>query len=398
MDWLWKVFLAGYVATGTCGSPFVDGQNKPDQQTSQDMPMENPKDPVPPTPPPPPTKTLSWQKVNVPGYQDGAFKKMIGYSGKPKYPNAPDEVIFLSKGKNNVVVQVANRNLSGFLLESNLKENLASYEIMDMDVVIKDSVLQNIKLAGNTSLGGGSAFFGWQFAGPYTLSTQCDFTGRYGYPSPSVTKNLVAVHGRTAVGDNGVFFDDNYKGFCHLFTRDNSSGMGNRAVWRYNSLNGVWVGTNKQFLIGKSNSGSGDLIATMPSPVEDPITKGYPQDITYFEDTMGDGLNAIFGISDTDVMVVGNNATVMHYDGVKWTDLLVPADLSGVKFTTVRSTPSGGYIMGAEGGKVLIYSNGEWRWKIHQLPTTSRVLSVYAWDDQDIYVLADDGLYRFYLH
>lgn len=387
MDWLWKVFLAGYVATGTCGSPFVDGQSKPDQQTSQDMPMENPKDPVPPTPPPPPTKTLSWQKANVPGYPDGAFKKMIGRSR-----GGPDEVVLLSKGRNNFIKQITNRDLTGYTIDSDYKKYLSDYEITDIDLD-KDGYVHTV---GNTTDNGGRAFR--DGAGPYTLSTRCDFGGRYGYPSPSVTKNLVAVHGRTAVGDNGVFFDDNYKGFCHLFTRDNSSGMGNRAVWRYNSLNGVWVGTNKQFLIGKSNAGSGDLIATMPYPVSDPLTGTYPQDITYFEDTMGAGLNAIFGISDTDVMVVGNNATVMHYDGVKWTDLLVPADLSGVKFTTVRSTPSGGYIMGAEGGKVLIYSNGEWRWKIHQLPTTSNVLSVYAWDDQDIYVLADDGLYRYYLH
>lgn len=386
MDWLWKVFLAGYVATGTCGSPFVDGQNKPDQQTSQDMPMENPKDPVPPTPPPP-TKILSWQKVNVPGYPDGAFKKMIGRSR-----GGPDEVVLLSKGRNNFIKQITNRDLTGYTIDSDYKKYLSDYEITDIDLD-KDGYVHTV---GNTTDNGGRAFR--DGAGPYTLSTRCDFGGRYGYPSPSVTKNLVAVHGRTAVGDNGVFFDDNYKGFCHLFTRDNSSGMGNRAVWRYNSLNGVWVGTNKQFMIGKSNAGSGDLIATMPYPVSDPLTGTHPLDITYFEDTMGAGLNAIFGISDTDVMVVGNNATVIHYDGVKWTDLLVPADVSGVKFTTVRSTPSGGYIMGAEGGKVLIYSNGEWRWKIHQLPTTSNVLSVYAWDDQDTYVLADDGLYRYYLH
>lgn len=394
MDWLWKVFLAGYVATGTCGSPFVDGQSKPDQQTSQDMPMENPKDPVPPTPPPPPTKTLSWQKITVPGYQDGAFKKIIGESFGPKYPNAPDKVWLLSKGKNNVVVQVSNRDLSGVLLESNLKENLGNYEIMDMDIVpVSFGTSSGPKLTGNTFLGGGSAFFGWQFTGPYKLSNNCD-NAMYP-PTPSVTKNLVAVHRGVAVGDNGVFFDANYNGFCHLLTRDINAG--NISVWRYNSLNGVWVGTNKQFFIGKSNSGSGDLIAIVPYPAEYKAG-GSPKDMLYFEDTMGAGLNAIFGISDTDVMAVGNNATVIHYDGVKWTDLLVPADLSGIKFTTVRSTPSGGYIMGAEGGKVLIYSNGEWRWKIHQLPTTSNVLSVYAWDDQDIYVLADDGLYRYYLH
>lgn len=381
MDWLWKVFLAGYVATGTCGSPFVDGQNKPDQQTSQDMPMENPKDPVPPTPPPPPTKTLSWQKITVPGYQDGAFKKIIGRSR-----GGPDEVVLLSKGRNNFIKQITNRDLTGYTIDSDYKKYLSDYEITDIDLD-KDGYVHTV---GNTTDNGGWAFR--DGAGPYSTYSNCVAGLPYSPPMPSLTKNLVAVHHGVAVGDNGVFFDANYKGFCHLFNMDNY----NRPIlWRYNTLTGVWVGTKKQFFIGKTNSGSGDLIAMMPYPFA-PVL--YGQDITYFEDTMGAGLNAIFGISDTDVMAVGNNATVMHYDGVKWTDLLVPADLSGVKFTTVRSTPSGGYIMGAEGGKVLIYSNGEWRWKIHQLPTTSNVLSVYAWDDQDIYVLADDGLYRYYLH
>lgn len=387
MDWLWKVLVAGYLATGTCGAPLVD--EKPPEAPPADT--TKPPAPTPPKPPEPkpPEPTYSWQKISVPGYADGTFKKIVGTPINPDYPNAPYGLSLLSKGVNNFFIGIGNRDMSELSYSFDYKRKFSNYEILDVNYVPPTSALEN---AGTTTDSGGKAFVNGN--ANLTFSTSCKPGRYYPYadPTPSTTNKLVAIHNGVAVGPSGVFTPGGIS-FCHLFiTKPGTPGYD--VVWLYNDLTGVWVGKTKQFFIGKTSTGTGDFIFNTVYPFQPEAIKD--SSVIALDDKNGAGLNAIWGISDTNVIVVGNDSTVIQYDGTKWNDIAIPSELGTIDLTTVYATPDGDYVIGGEGGVVLVYKGGAFT--IHRLPVTDKVISVHAWSSSDIYALTDNALYRFYLH
>ena len=384
MDWLWKVLVAGYLATGTCGAPLVD--EKPPENPPADT--TKPPAPTPPKPPEPkpPEPTYSWQKISVPGYADGTFKKIVGVVN-----NNQNNFSFLSKGTNNLFVQVFGEVLSGFYLPYHYKQTFSNYEILDANHV-PGNPGRFPNLSGTTSDSGGKAFVDGN--ANLTFSTSCKPGRYYPYadPSPSTTNKLVAIHNGVAVGPSGVFTPGGIS-FCHLFiTKPGTPGYD--VVWLYNDLTGVWVGKTKQFFIGKTSTGTGDFIFNTVYPFQPEAIKD--SSVIALDDKNGAGLNAIWGISDTNVIVVGNDSTVIQYDGTKWNDIAIPSELGTIDLTTVYATPDGDYVIGGEGGVVLVYKGGAFT--IHRIPVVDKVISVHAWSSSDIYALTDNALYRFYLH
>lgn len=376
MEWVWKVFLAGFLATGTCGAPFVE--EAPPENPPGDM-MKNP-DPPPPKPKPP-EPTYSWQKISVPGYEDGTFKKIVGVVGNQSW------LSLLSTGQNNSLISFIGKDLSGFSYSYDYKKEFSTYEIFDANYVVSNPG-RFPELSGTTSDSGGSAFINGNANIPF--STSCRYPSAYPYqgPNPSTTNKLVAIHNGVAVGLSGVFYAGPV-GLCHIFTLTGNSTS--PVKWLYNDLTGVWTGSTKQFFIGKTSTGAGDFIAITVRP----FTASVPTQIA-LDDKNGAGLNAIYGVSDTNVIAVGNDSTVLQYDGTNWNDIAIPSDLGTIDLTTVYATPDGNYVIGGEGGVVLVYRDGSFN--LHRLPVTDKVISVHAWGSDDIYALTENALYRFYLH
>lgn len=384
MDWLWKVLVAGYLATGTCGAPLVD--EKPPENPPADT--TKPPAPTPPKPPEPkpPEPTYSWQKISVPGYADGTFKKIVGHPRNPDYPNAPYGFMMLSKGRNNFFIYPYGKGLSDFqpYMSFNYKKYFLDYEILDINYTKED--IASPELSGTTSDSGGKTFVNGN--ANLTFGSSCKPGRYYPYPdpTPSTTDKLVAIHNGVAVGPSGVFTSGF---FCHLFKLNLPHN--NDVIWLYNDLTGVWVGKAKQFFIGKTSTGAGNFIVSMEYPFTSIVVPGISVD-----DKNGAGLNAIWGISDTNVIVVGNDSTMLQYDGTKWNDIAIPSELGTIDLTTVYATQDGDYVIGGEGGVVLVYKGGAFT--IHRLPVTDKLISVHAWSSSDIYALTDNALYRFYLH
>ena len=377
MEWVWKVFLAGFLATGTCGAPFVE--KAPPETPPGDM-MKKP-DPTPPKPKPP-EPTYSWQKISVPGYADGTFKKIVGAIN-----NNQNNFGLLSKGANNLFVQVFGEVLSGFYLPYHYKQTFSNYEILDANYV-PGHPGQFADLSGTTTDSGGKAFVNGNANIPF--STSCRYPSAYDYqgPNPATTNKLVAIHNGVAVGSDGVFTPGGIA-FCHIFTL--TGNPTSPVKWLYNDLTGVWTGNTKQFFIGKTSTGSGDFIAITVRP----FTASVPTQIA-LDDKNGAGLNAIYGVSDTNVIAVGSDSTLLQYDGTNWNDIAIPSELGTIDLTTVYATPDGNYVIGGEGGVVLVYRDGSFN--LHRLPVTEKVISVHAWGSDDIYALTENALYRFYLH
>ena len=396
MDWLWKVLVAGYLTTGTCGAPLVD------EKTPEAPPADTTKPPAPTPPKPPepkpPEPTYSWQKISVPGYADGTFRKIVGTPRNPDYPNVPYSFMMLSKGRNNFFIYPYGKGLSDFqpYMSFDYTKKFSDYEILDINYTKEN--IASPQTSGTTTDSGGKALVGGN--ANLTFSTSCKPGRYYPYadPSPSTTNKLVAIHNGVAVGPSGVFSvpGDGFpiaKKVCHLFiTKPGTPGYD--VVWLYNDLTGVWVGKTKQFFIGKTSTGTGDFIFNTVYPFQLEAIKD--SSVIALDDKNGAGLNAIWGISDTNVIVVGNDSTVIQYDGTKWNDIAIPSELGTIDLTTVYATPDGDYVIGGEGGVVLVYKGGAFT--IHPLPVTDKVISVHAWSSSDIYALTDNALYRFYLH
>ena len=388
MEWVWKVFLAGFLATGTCGAPFVE--EAPPETPPGDM-MKKP-DPTPPKPKPP-EPTYSWQKISVPGYADGTFRKIVGQPRNPDYPNAPYLFFLLSKGKNNFTFQVFEKDFSGYGLETNLNKKFKEYEILDINYTKEE--IASPELSGTTTDSGGKAFVNGN--ANLTFSTSCKPGRYYPYadPTPSTTNKLVAIHNGVAVGPSGVFSvpGDGFpiaEKVCHLFKLNLP--RNNDVIWLYNDLTGVWVGKAKQFFIGKTSTGAGNFIVSMEYPFTSSVVPGISVD-----DKNGAGLNAISGLSDSDVLVVGNQGTVMRYNGTSWNDVDFPKEINSANLYAVHATSYGAYLVGGDWGIVMRYQDGIWN--EFRLPTASKVVSLFALASDDMYALTEDGrLFRYYLH
>lgn len=383
MDWLWKVLVAGYLATGTCGAPLVDEKppEAPPADTTKPPAPTPPKPPEPKPPEPkPPEPTYSWAKVSVPWYADGTFRKIVG---KPRKLNEPYEVALLSKGSNNFSLQVANKDLSGKIVRLDYNWN-APYEIFDINYT-DSGVLEN---AGTTKDG----LLGFipikDGRGGLQFTSACMYSPGPTPPMYKKTGKFFAVHNNVAVGEVGGFLV-NDRDLCRIFTLKYFGDK--NPVWLDNNLIGVWTGKMKQFFIGSTSTRSGNFIAITIRPFSWAVTTDVSLD-----DKNGAGLNAIWGISDTNVIAVGNDSTVLQYDGTKWNDIAIPSELGTIDLTSVYATPDGDYVIGGEGGVVLVYKGGAFT--IHRLPVTDKVISVHAWSSSDIYALTDNALYRFYLH
>jgi hypothetical protein len=71
-----------------------------------------------------------------------------------------------------------------------------------------------------------------------------------------------------------------------------------------------------------------------------------------------DLLNSVFGVSPTDVFVVGQNATILSYDGVEWSTMTSPVGAVALRGVWGRA-PNDVFAVGS-GGVVLHYDGQAW--------------------------------------
>jgi hypothetical protein len=126
-----------------------------------------------------------------------------------------------------------------------------------------------------------------------------------------------------------------------------SSGMGLFAVW----------GTGGEvFAAGTSIIHStGGAFTTMPSPA-----------------IVAHGL---WGSSTTDVDVVGDNGTILHWDGVTWVKV---TNASSVALASVAGSSAAEVFAVGEGGTILRYTGAVWADTSAMQPTATHLLDVFA--------------------
>ncbi|MBU2260230.1 hypothetical protein KKC44_06550, partial [Patescibacteria group bacterium] len=116
------------------------------------------------------------------------------------------------------------------------------------------------------------------------------------------------------------------------------------------------------------------------SPELEDITINYAGEVTT------QNLNAISTVSSSDIWAVGQNATIIHYDGNLWTSAStnISEDINGIDMLST----SDGWAVG-DSGKILRFQNGNWS----QYSDTGREIwnSVAAINANDAWAVGNDG-------
>lgn len=107
--------------------------------------------------------------------------------------------------------------------------------------------------------------------------------------------------------------------------------------------------------------------------------------------TTNEVLFGISAISSNDVWAVGNNGTIVHYNGSEWQT--VPSPVTANLKEIVMSSPTNGWIVG-EGGTILYYSNGSWQSTAS--PVTTNLHDIAISPSGEAWAVGDDGIILHY--
>lgn len=138
-------------------------------------------------------------------------------------------------------------------------------------------------------------------------------------------------------------------------------------------LNSVWVGTSITFAVGDDG-----VIARRVSNKweEDPITGLYTQNF-----------NGVFGLADDNVWVVGQEGTVLHWDGTSWTQINVNQTVT--LWGVWGDTTSGKVFIVGNSGIALTGDVAGFK----KLPTgtDANLYGVYGTSDENVWAVGNRG-------
>ncbi|MGA9525027.1 MAG: hypothetical protein WBV82_26445 [Myxococcaceae bacterium] len=98
------------------------------------------------------------------------------------------------------------------------------------------------------------------------------------------------------------------------------------------------------------------------------------------------GLRAVHGSSATDVWAVGDEGTITHFDGTRWT--VTPSAAGAANLSAVFGiNPQNAWAVGANG--TVVRWNGQ-QWSRMDLPSSKHLLDVWASGPNDVWILPDD--------
>ncbi len=92
---------------------------------------------------------------------------------------------------------------------------------------------------------------------------------------------------------------------------------------------------------------------------------------------------AIWGSSDTDIFVVGNDGVIIHYDGTEWTETRLASEVNLIDIW--GSSPTD--VFGVTGGGIYHYDGTTWSLK----DTYAAGRAIWGSSGSDVYVVGNDG-------
>ncbi len=101
-------------------------------------------------------------------------------------------------------------------------------------------------------------------------------------------------------------------------------------------------------------------------------------------------LEGLFGFESEDVYAVGDNATVLHYDGDSWAQVELGDDVpwSGRLYDIWGSDPFHVWAVG-QGGKAAFFDGATWT--LQQLPTSEALSAIWGSGPEDVWVVGKTG-------
>ena len=103
----------------------------------------------------------------------------------------------------------------------------------------------------------------------------------------------------------------------------------------------------------------------------------------------GDDLSGVYGFSSSDVFAVGENGTILHFDGAEWSGMAYPADAPGSDLGGVwGSSPSDVFAVGSDGA-IIRYDGA--LWSAMDSGTSAHLHDVCGRAPDDVYAVGDDG-------
>jgi hypothetical protein len=113
---------------------------------------------------------------------------------------------------------------------------------------------------------------------------------------------------------------------------------------------------------------------------------------TIFKDTKLKALTSITMVSRDEGWAVGNEGTIMHYDGTGWKEIEEKGTISTNTLFSVQMVPVMGGWKGwavGDGGIILKYDQGEW--SEDKSPTSDRLFCVYMSSDKEGWAVGRDN-------
>ncbi len=106
-------------------------------------------------------------------------------------------------------------------------------------------------------------------------------------------------------------------------------------------------------------------------------------------------LRAIWGSSVTDVYAVGDQATMIHFDGTSWSKVTLPSLPAGTNLTSIwGSSASRIFAVGAP-AQVLQYNGSSWSVLATPIKATAMPVGVSGFGDEVLVDTANDGIWAF---
>ena len=414
MEWVWKVFLAGFLATGTCGAPFVE--ETPPENPPGDM-MKKP-DPTPPKP--------TWKKVtavkNLQG-SNNSFRKIVGSedpsSGSSAMLLLQDYQSGSDLGSTTIMRYKGGYfdDLNPLLIYANGKSlNIPDVYMFDYNDV---SFVANNLNPGNKLLSGEITSVSFE---PKDTAVQlfedtspCVFES--GQQISGAPGRITSVHRNTFGGENATYgtFEKGKTHWCRIFFINTQTGQRQFSDMK---INGTIETDTKQVFIGDAcnggcNRNDGSAQAAIAIRTKPSILGKKDSEVPF---TVVDRRTTAFvGIAtsitqlnnETAIVVIGKSAWYMNLgelgdDAIRLNSEDIAGNF-GDKYASYNPTcvfvlPSGDFFLGGEKGKIAFFKSGDQNPTIHSIPDslldgTDRIVSVFAWSSDFIYALTDKQLY-----
>ncbi len=188
---------------------------------------------------------------------------------------------------------------------------------------------------------------------------------------PGMNELIVVGGSLYAVGDDGVVVHYDGLQWTHMATETDKN---LRAIWGF-----LKTGDTVLFAVGEN----GKLLHYENGKWETVITGNY------------NTLNGIFGLSSTNIIAVGDNGTVLTFDGTSWTaeEWDDEATWTNDDFHAVWAHSSSKIWVGGEGGRNIHWDGTEW--KDQSTPGGNDVRGMWGVSDQNVWAVTNGQIWRF---